>query len=79
VETPLDEMYNIIDKSLILAKKGVAFNFINEKFIDGVEGFNTFDPKLFYDILKEKYNNTTLITNYLGDEDFTIYFRKDKN
>lgn len=71
----LDEIISAIDYSFNLCNKGVAFNFLTKKYID-ISEFNTFNPEDFYNLIKEKYKNTELVTGYLGDEDFTIYIYK---
>mgnify|MGYP003343646517 FL=1 len=56
----------------------LRFNFLNYDFFgheDSTE-FNSFVPEEFHEIIKKTYNKTKLVTNYLGNEDFTIYIYK---
>jgi SAM-dependent methyltransferase len=75
IKMALEEVFDAIDASFRICNKGLAFNFINEGFINE-PGFNTFNPKTLYDTIKKKYNNIKLVSHYLGDEDFTIYIYK---
>jgi SAM-dependent methyltransferase len=75
VRMPLDEIFSAIDASLNIAKKGVAFNFLNKEYLD-IPEFNSFVPEEFYTLIKKKYNKTKLVLDYLGNEDFTVYIYK---
>ncbi len=75
VNMTIVEMLSAIDKSFELCNKGLAFNFLNKSYVDILE-FNSFVPEELYNLIKTKYNKTKLITDYLGNEDFTIYIYK---
>jgi len=75
VKMPLDEIFSAIDASLTICKKGVAFNFLNKEYLD-IPEFNSFVPEEFYEMVKQRYNKTKMVSDYLGNEDFTIYIYK---
>jgi SAM-dependent methyltransferase len=72
---PIEEIFLAIDRSFDICNKGVAFNFLNKQYMDITE-FNSFNPEQFYDMFKNRFKKTKLITDYLGNEDFTIYIYK---
>jgi cyclopropane fatty-acyl-phospholipid synthase-like methyltransferase len=76
VQMPISEVFAAIEKSFELCNKGVAFNFLNKDFMDNVAEFNTFVPEEFYSLIKNKFSKTKLVTDYLENEDFTIYIYK---
>jgi SAM-dependent methyltransferase len=75
VKMPISEVLDAIEYSFNICRVGVAFNFLNKEYINAPE-FNTFDPNEFYSIIKEKYPNSSMSDDYLGNEDFTIYIYK---
>lgn len=77
VKMPINEIFDAISKAYSLASKGVAFNFLTDEFSDNVDGnFNCFNPEDFFSQVTKVYPKAKLITNYLGNEDFTIYIYK---
>jgi SAM-dependent methyltransferase len=76
VEMSLNEVFAAIERSFQLCNKGVAFNFLNKEYMGDIQEFNTFVPEEFYELVKDRYNKTKLITGYLNNEDFTIYIYK---
>ena len=77
VKMEFDEILNAIAKAYELSKKGVAFNFLTDDFsLDDNGIFNKFNPDEFMGVINKIYPKTRLITNYLGNEDFTIYIYK---
>jgi SAM-dependent methyltransferase len=75
VMMPKNEILEGIAKAYEISKKGVAFNFLTKDYIN-MHWVNSFNPDEFYSELKEIYKNTKLITDYYGNEDFTIYIYK---
>jgi cyclopropane fatty-acyl-phospholipid synthase-like methyltransferase len=75
VRMPLDEILAAIDKAFELCNKGVAFNFLNKDYLE-IPEFNSFVPEEFHEIIKKRFSKTKLTTDYLINEDFTIYIYK---
>jgi len=77
IKMHLDEILNAIAKAYELSNKGVAFNFLTEEFMGSEDhNFNCFNPEEFIGMINKIYPKTRLITDYLGNEDFTIYIYK---
>jgi SAM-dependent methyltransferase len=77
VKMPINEIFDAIAKAYEIANKGVAFNFLTYEFFGNEDkDFNCFIPEEFFDMVNKIYPKTRLITNYLGNEDFTIYIYK---
>lgn len=75
VMMPKNEILEAIAKAYELCNKGVAINFLTKEFLD-LMWVSSFDPDEFYSEISALYPNTKLITNYYGNEDFTIYIYK---
>jgi hypothetical protein len=75
VMMPKNEILGAIAKAYEICNKGVAFNFLTKVFID-LGWVSSFNPDDFYSEISALYPNTKLITNYYGNEDFTIYIYK---
>ena len=68
---------DVSNKAYELSNKGVAFNFLTEEFMGSEDhNFNCFNPEEFIGMINKIYPKTRLITDYLGNEDFTIYIYK---
>lgn len=75
VMMPKNEILEAIAKAYELCNKGVAINFLTKEFLD-LSWVSSFNPDEFYSEISLLYPNTKLITNYYGNEDFTIYIYK---
>lgn len=71
-----NEVLEAIAYAYSICNKGVAFNFLTKEYLDDPK-YNTFVPEEFYNELKVLYPTIRLITDYIGNEDFTIYIDKD--
>jgi SAM-dependent methyltransferase len=69
----LDEVISKIEVAYDLCFRGVAFNFLNKK--SGLDGLLMYDPKEITNRLSH-IGDVTVVSGYLGDEDFTIYIKK---
>ena len=69
----IDQVVSKIEKAYEIAKRGVAFNFLDER--SGLYGLLTYNSE---DIVKRlsHIGDVKLIEDYLGKEDFTIYIKK---
>ena len=69
------EVMEAIQHAYNISNKGVAFNFLT---LDYINEFwvNSYEPIDFYRAISKKYENVTLITDYYGNEDFTIFIKK---
>ena len=77
VRMPVEEIFTAISKAYELSTKGVAFNFLTYDFFGGEDkDFNCFVPEEFFALVNKIYPKTKLVTDYLGNEDFTIYIYK---
>lgn len=69
----MDEVVSKIETAYSIANIAVAFNFLNND--SGIEGLLTYDKKEVVNRLSH-IGEITLIDNYLGEEDFTVYIKK---
>lgn len=69
----IDQVISKISVAYNLARKGVAFNFLNKK--SGLDGLLMYNPKEMVKKLSH-IGPVELVDNYLGKEDFTIYIKK---
>lgn len=69
----IDQVVSKIEKAYGIAKRGVAFNFLDER--SGLYGLLTYNSE---DIVRRlsHIGDVKLIEGYLGKEDFTIYIKK---
>jgi SAM-dependent methyltransferase len=77
VKMPVEEILKAIAEAYKLSTKGVAFNFLTYEFFGSEDkDFNCFVPEEFFAMINKIYPKTRLVTDYLGNEDFTIYIYK---
>lgn len=69
----IDQVVSKIEAAYNLAFRGVAFNFLNKK--SGLDGLLMYDPKEMMSRLSH-IGEITIVSDYLGNEDFTIYIKK---
>jgi len=69
----IDKVVSKIERAYSIAKYGVAFNFLDIK--SDLHGLLMYDPD---DMVKRlsHIGDISVISGYLGDEDFTIYIKK---
>jgi len=69
----IDQVVSKIEKAYEIAKRGVSFNFLDER--SGLYGLLTYNSE---DIVRRlsHIGDVKLIEDYLGKEDFTIYIKK---
>jgi SAM-dependent methyltransferase len=70
-----NEVLEAISHAFDTCKKGVAFNFLTKEFINEY-WVNSFKPNEFYSELSAIYPKIKLVTDYYGNEDFTVYIYK---
>lgn len=78
VKMQLNDIMKSIERAFYLCNKGVAFNFLNDRYASDPTYFlNGFNPKNFKENLDKIYSKVVLIENYFIDnQDFTIYIFK---
>jgi SAM-dependent methyltransferase len=69
----IDQVVSKIEKAYEISKRGVAFNFLDER--SGLYGLLTYNAQDMVQRLSH-VGDVKLIKDYLGEEDFTIYIKK---
>lgn len=69
----INQVISKIEKAYEMSIYGVAFNFLDKK--SGLEGLLMYDPDEMVQKLSH-IGDVTVVSGYLGDEDFTIYIKK---